>query len=193
MRIRRLNPRWDELDIELSVLDRATRQRPRPLHEIGEVPKEPGVYFVFYRGGLHTYAPASAAGYPLYVGAATVLDERLARHRHNTDPVANLRGGQDLLATAVPLRSHAAALYLETLLIDRLQPCWNQRPFRGFGSRQQGPTRSQQSPPPWALLHPGRRVGTGKPATDANVLWAQIAQHVRQTVRPGLFVPEKAA
>lgn len=182
------HPTWDELDIEISVLDEA-RHRPRHQLAAGGAPHDraPGIYLIFYTGQLRSYRAVGHGDYPVYIGAAANLAERIARHRRSTEPVRNLRRGHDLSIISIPLTSHPAALYLEGLIGQRLRPCWNQPWLAGFGSRFQGNCRTQQIEPPWSILHPGRRVSNGPPRHRPPELRRMLAQHLRSTVRPGLF------
>jgi hypothetical protein len=180
---------WDELDIEVSVLDEA-RHRPRHPLTAGSAPHDraPGIYLLFYAGALRSYRQVSDGSYPVYVGAAADLAERIARHRRNTRPVRNLRGGRDLTVISVPLESHPAALYLEGLIDRRLRPCWNQPWLAGFGSRFQGTSRTGQLEPAWSVLHPGRRVASGPATAQPHEVRSLLVQHLRATVRAGLFL-----
>ncbi len=185
---------WDELDIETSVLDEA-RHRPRHPLIAGSAPHDraPGIYLLFYVGSLRTYRQVSDGSYPVYIGAATNLAERITRHRRSTQPVRNLRSGRDLTVISVPLESHPAALYLEGLIHRRLQPCWNQPWLAGFGSRFQGNSRTRQIEPAWSVLHPGRRVARGPAASQPHELRSLLVQHLRATAVTGLFADHSDA
>ncbi len=179
--------RWDELDIEAVVLDQAMRSPKQPLDSSERWERTPGIYFVFYRGELAPYRLVADATYPVYIGSAQDLGERFRRHRRNTSTVANLHGGRDLLLLPAVLHSHAAARYIEALLVQRLEPCWNQTWLGGFGSRPQGATRLGQVPPPWNALHPGRAVGNGTDRISRSGLRRRLVSHLTETARPGLF------
>ena len=179
---------WDELSIELTVLDQAIHEPRVPLPESGgrASPRPgPALYLVWYTGDLPMYRAVADGCWPLYVGSAVSGSERLARHRRNTRPVRNLRGGRDLWVLALPMLSRAAALYLEQLVIDRLQTVWNVKVLAGgFGSRGQGATRRAQVAPPWSRIHPGRVVGSGTPTVTTAFLRKRIEEHLRATARP---------
>lgn len=185
--IRTPSARWDELDIEAVVLDQAIRSPMHAFDESDRWDRAPGIYFVFYRGRLATYRAVADGTYPVYIGSAQDLGERFRRHRRNTSQVTNLRRGQDLLVVPLMLHSVAAARYVEGLLVDRLEPCWNQPWLSGFGSRPQGATRADQAPPRWNALHPGRAVGHGDDRTCRPRLRRRLIAHLADTVRPGLF------
>lgn len=179
--------RWDELDIEAVVLDEAMRSPKQPLDSSERWERTPGIYFVFYRGALAPYSAVADATYPVYIGSAQDLGERFRRHRRNTAAVVSLHGGRDLLLLPAVLHSHAAARYVEALLVQRLEPCWNQTWLSGFGSRPQGATRAGQVPPPWNALHPGRTVGKGDDLISRSLVRRRLVSHLAGTVRPGLF------
>lgn len=173
----------DEPDTQLRFLD-AALHRPRiPLEEVG-APRHPGAYLAFYVGDLPCYAPISRGEYPIYVGSAAELCDRMRRHRHNTARVANLHGGRDLWVVLLPTPSDAGALFAEALLRRILRPAWNEPALRGFGSRSQGQTRYRQAPPPWAVLHPGRDVGIGPAAHTPAELQGVAIGHLAGTARP---------
>ena len=175
---------WDELAIETQVLDVAIQLVPAPLPQATALARRPAVYLIFYDGDL---AWLRTPGYPVYVGSAADGAERLCRHRSNAKPVANLRRGDDLSVVIVPMPSHAASLYAERLLIDRLRPVWTEPWLGGFGSRHQGATRTSQAPAPWNLLHPGRRTGTGEPTVSVALLKRRVIAHLAATVMHGLW------
>jgi hypothetical protein len=180
---------WDSLDIESTILDEALNRPRIRLTKSGAEPPDPAVYLVFYRPkagrGLDTYRLISDGCYPVYAGSALDGRERLRRHRLNTKPVRNLHGGADLIVSTVALPTLADALFAESVLIRHLQPLFNTI-VRGFGSRHQGRTRRSQAPPPFSILHPGRRVGTGEPTVTTAFLRRQAIAHLEATVVPGL-------
>jgi hypothetical protein len=184
---------WNELEIEATMLDSAVRLPRRRLSTATSTSRGPGVYFIFYAGRLRCYDALADGTYPLYIGAARDLTERLGRHRRNTASVLSLAGGADLLVAEAPLGSDPAALYLEALFIGRLRPCWNEPWLGGFGSRYQGRSRASQIPPPWSVVHPGRRVGTGDPRHGASDLRRRVRAHLAATVHPTLFSGAVAA
>lgn len=177
---------WDELAIELTVLDQAIHEQRVPLPDSGaSAGSGPALYLVWYTGELPMYRSVRDGTWPLYVGSAVCESERLARHRRNTRPVRNLRGGLDLWVASLPMSSRAAALYSEQLLIERLQTAWNIKVLAGgFGSRGQGSTRRSQVPPPWARIHPGRVVGSGTPTVSTAILRKRLEEHLQATARP---------
>ena len=175
---------WDELDLELMVIDVAMHERPTRITEMSTPTTDPGVYLVFYVGPLTTYQAVGDGRFPVYAGSAKSLSSRWRRHRKNCLPVRNLDGGAALWLIAVPLGSYAAALYAERLLIDRLRPLWNEPWLGGFGSRFPGETRRSQAPPPWLLMHPGRRMTEGRSSVSTKLLGRRMREHLAATVLP---------
>jgi hypothetical protein len=179
---------WDELDIELALIDAAVHAPRRRLTEVA-AERTPAVYLTFLLtpaiGDMSCYRRVANGTYPVCVGSATDADERLRRHRRNTSVVPSLQCGEDVFVAVLPMQSYASAVYAEQLLITRLRPCWNERWMAGWGSRDQGRARrSVQSPPPWALLHPGRRVGERDAKVTTAFLQRKIASHLAATAVP---------
>ncbi len=164
-------------------LDEALFQHRYPLTD-HRAPREAGTYLVFYDGPLRIYAPVAGAVFPVYVGAAYELAERVARHRRNTRAIESLAGGGDLYVLTVPTGDFAGAIYAEELLRRLLLPVWNEPFLGGFGSRAQGATRTRQSPPPWSLLHPGRAVGLGDLGVTRREVETRACRHLEATARP---------
>ena len=180
------NPDTD-LDDCLDALDVALHTKRQHL-PTATADTSPAVYLTFYAGPLRTYRRIASGTWPVAIGAATDGHERLRRHRRSCRPVRNLAGGAHLWVAVVPVASPARALYLEQLLIDLLETVWNQRFMAGFGSRYQGSSRKGQVPPPFALVHPGRRVGSGEPTVTAGFLRRRIIDHLERTARD-LWLP----
>lgn len=178
---------WDERDISVCLLDAALHVRRTCLTDSRDEPRDPGVYMVFYSGRLSWYREVGDGHYPVYVGSAQDLGERLRRHQRNSRPVRNLHAGSDLWVSSIPLESHAGAVYAEELLIKQLNPVWNQRMAAGFGSRFQGRSRTGQRPPPWSLLHPGRRVGDGEAAVSVEFLGRKVSDWLERHTRSGIW------
>ena len=172
------------------ALDAILAMDRRRLTEVGHLPRTPGYYLVFYRRPDRSwstidptlYASVDRGTYPLYVGSAVNLRERIGEHRKNTEAVASFSGGEDLFTAAVPLHSHADALYAEQLLLGALRCVWNEKFCQGWGSSWQGATRATQAPTPWSVLHPGRRTGLGTSRSTASELAHRVRDHLAQTV-----------
>jgi hypothetical protein len=174
----------DELAVQLAALDLLLHRNREPLWG-ADPPKLAGVYLLF---GLHVppyrHPLVQVGCFPLYAGSAVQLQERLRRHRRNALGVPSLDSGRRLHVVWLELNGPGSALLVERLLIDLLKPLWNEPFLRGFGSRWQGRTRENQAPPPWAVLHPGRRVGTGPSPVSSGLLALQAAHHLESTACP---------
>lgn len=174
---------FDESDDALRILDAVIQLPRQPLLE-SRVTTQAGIYLLFYDGPLAVYTRIADGSYPVYVGAAVNLAERLTRHRRNLRRVDNLDGGDHLHVLTMATESCAGALYAESLIGHLLAPVWNQPFLSGFGSRAQGANRTGQAPPPWDVLHPGRRVGRGPTTVTTALLERAARDHLARTVRP---------
>jgi hypothetical protein len=174
----------DELHIELVALDHLLHTQREPL-PLADPPRSPGVYVAFAVDVPPYRNPHIAEGrYPVYAGSAKDLGERIGRHRGNAAAVPDLDGGARLHMTWLETSSHAGAVFVEHLLIDLLDPLWCTTFLGGFGSRSQGRSRETQCPPPWAVLHPGRHVGSGQGQVSAALLIQRAETHLSATTRP---------
>lgn len=118
----------------------------------GEVPAGSGAYILLYRGQQKVYG-ASACCRPIYVGKSVDVSARLCYHMRSLE-AARFRPEQFEVVVVPSDPSFSAAV--EGYLQDLFRPPWNDSTFAGFGSRDQGATRTSQSPSAWDLLHPGR-------------------------------------
>lgn len=175
---------WRDLDIELAVLDEAVNTPRQPLLDTNLPAGRAVVYFTFLSGGPAPYAQVADARWPVCVGSARDGRERVGRHRINCRSIPNLGRGELVWICAVETASEAAARYVEALCIARLRPIWNQPCMAGFGSKDQGSRRRTQAPPPFALVHPGRIVGTGDPTVSTGMLRRRIVEHLAKTAMP---------
>ncbi len=175
---------WRDLDVQLAVLDEALHTPRLQLPTADLRPGCPGVYFTFLSGGPAPYARVADGRWPVCVGSARDLRERVGRHRINCRSIRNLERGDLVWICPVETSSEAAARYVEALSISLLRPLWNQAFMAGFGSKDQGSRRRTQAPPPFALVHPGRTVGTGDPTVSTGMLRRRIVEHLTQTAMP---------
>ena len=115
------------------------------------------------------HARFGAHGSVVYVGKG-ILRERWKAHRDSLDEAKGL-GASDFSIRVIPYGSHAEADLAERLLIDALQPVFNEPTFSGLGSRLQGERRRQhQTASPFDVMFPGR-VGRAQPtAADGDRL-----------------------
>jgi hypothetical protein len=184
----------DELKLSVQILETAFFTSPEPL-ACADPPRQPGMYLFIYGGELEMYSSIRGR-WPIYVGNAVNLAERLQRHRSNLVDVADL-SVDDFAVVTSPLGSHGLAYYAEWLAANKLfKPVWNQAPLAGFGSKFQGNPRSAQQRCPWSVLHPGRRCGTGPSKRSQEDLVAIVLAHLAVTaptdgVCPFLEVPRQ--
>lgn len=102
---------------------------------------------------LRQYKDLVTSGqFPLYVGSARSLSERLDRHRITIASATGL-AISDFWITYLETDSLASALGTEAELIAEIRPPWNQRSMSGFGSRHPGKNRMDQRPTGFDVLH----------------------------------------
>jgi len=148
-----------------TVLDTALAIERAPLALMRPAEK-PGVYVLFARHetpALRRYGSAITEGtFPIYVGSAQMLPNRLNRHRKT---LVSARGldVDDFYVGVVYTDSLAMALAVEEILIKELRPPWNERPMSGFGSAPQGAGRLAQKVSGFDCLH--RRDWASAPST----------------------------
>lgn len=143
----------DALRMEIWVLQQALRAAPRPLTK---VPNGEGVYLLLYLGKLPTYRAISDGTRPIYVGETSDFQVRFAQHAESLSQGKGLRP-RDFRAVFCPQPNEGVRKLTETTLQKLFRPVWNERRFRGFGSRNQGAGRvSVQPASKWDLAHPGR-------------------------------------
>ncbi len=146
-----------------ALLDRS----PEPL--VPDPFPGPGVYAIYYRGGLG-YAPASQEDAPIYVGKAVppgsrtgsphsnvltdrALHRRLREHAKSVTQAENLSIDQAYcrFLTVVPVWITLA----ERFLLDHYRPVWN-TVLDGFGNHDPGRGRRGTARSRWDIVHPGR-------------------------------------
>lgn len=171
----------DETAVRDELLDMVHRTTPEPLTTINPT-GDPGTYLLVYAGALALYRPI-ARHWPIYVGSAISLSERMGRHRRNLADVEDLDIG-DFAVVTIPTCSHHLGVYLEALATTEFRPVWNQPFLSGFGSRFQGRARAHQRRAAWSVLHPGRRCSSGTPLYSRVELAELARQHIALTAPP---------
>lgn len=143
------------------------RQPVKPLSAFDDV-EGPGIYSLFYAGGLSCYAPICSGQRPIYVGKAVppgwrkgesvdedspALRRRIRKHRKSIQEANNL----DICdftcrcMAVVPVWITLA----ERFVIDHYRPVWNLC-LDGFGDNDPGSGRRNSKRSWWDTLHPGR-------------------------------------
>jgi hypothetical protein len=152
----------------------------RPVSVTGAgVDPGPGTYLLRYHGRLSLYRPVSETVFPVYVGSARCVRERLHAHRRSLNSTVGL-SPDDFSAIVLRAPSHPFAVYAEALLIDAWRPAWNIT-AKGFGSAGQGRARALQRQPDWVVLHPGREAGTGPTTTTRLDVHRRVGAHLAAT------------
>ncbi len=129
----------------------------------------PGVYAIYYRGGLD-YAPGVGEHVPIYVGKAVPPGARTggsqANVRKDRALYRRLREHQKSVTQAEDLsleRAYCRLLTVEPVwitlaerfLLDHYRPIWN-TVLDGFGNHDPGRGRRGGARPKWDIVHPGR-------------------------------------
>jgi hypothetical protein len=128
------------------------------------IPIGPGVYALQYHGDNPLLARFGSNGSVVYVGKG-ILRERSKAHVESLDEAQGLSAG-DFSIRVIPYGSFAESSLAELLLIDALQPVFNEPTFSGLGSRLQGERRRQhQTASPFDVMFPGR-VGRAQPTDE---------------------------
>jgi len=138
-----------------------------------------GIYALYYQGDFPLYNSVSSLSYeiPIYVGKAVwegtrkgvklqkivkgdlraqvggPIYRRLREHQASIQAATNLNIS-DFRARYLAVH-HVWITQLETLLINKYEPLWNQC-IEGFGLHHVGHTRQDQKVSWWDTLHPGR-------------------------------------
>lgn len=118
--------------------------------------QSPGCYVIFAKGStrsLNKYGETLCSGqFPIYIGKAKLLPDRLSRHRRAIVAAKGLEVG-DFSVGVIYTETEAMAGAVEAMLIEAIRPPWNERALSGFGSRDPGATRSDQRPSGFDCLH----------------------------------------
>ena len=154
----------------------------------------PGVYALYYRGGLD-YAPAATEESPIYVGKAVpsgartgspdadvlkdrALHRRLREHAKSVTLAENLSIDRTYcrFLTVVPVWITLA----ERFLLDHYRPLWN-TVLDGFGNHDPGRGRRHSARSRWDIVHPGRPWAARlRPAETPDQILAEVAQRLTQ-------------
>lgn len=166
--------RFDAID-EDAVARRAIEllRDAAPLPLTDRPDRSPGAYGVEIHGRHDLYRPPPQ-GQLLYVGSGQDLRDRHGRHRISLESVDGLDPDR-IRIRCLLTPSSATALLVERLLIARLRPVWNEPWLSGFGSRQQGRTRTAgQRRTAWDVLHPGRHWAAQMDDGDRDLLTQRV-------------------
>ena len=174
---------WDPLTYETLMAGTVAhfeKQEPRSLGSSAAV-GGPGIYALYYKGGIPVYQPIAGGKHPIYVGKAVppgarkggegnvkapALRNRLREHAKSIAAASNL-DLEDLSFRALAIVP-VWIVFAEQALIKRYHPVWNTY-LEGFGKHDQGRNRAATTRSWWDTLHPGRP-------------WAQVALQRVQAV-----------
>jgi hypothetical protein len=186
---------WDEEQLGERVLEWALRSPRIPMSEARAGRRGvggPGGYAIFLAsddaagsaGGarLSRYGTIATGVTPAYVGAASDLGARQARH------VLSLTFAEDVEVEdawwlALPTPSVGAALHTEHLLRVALRPVWCDA-VTGLGGMRKGAGRQGQRASLWDSLHPGRPWAPRPSALERARAAAALLRHLSSGVTP---------
>ena len=143
----------------------------------------PGIYSLFYSGGMAVYEPISAGDHPIYVGKAVPPGSRKgasvdasspALQRRINEHAKSIRQTNNLEVSDFSCRYLAVVpvwiTLAERFLIEYYRPVWNLC-LDGFGDHDPGKGRRNSQRSWWDTLHPGRewasKLQYGKQREDA--------------------------
>ena len=170
---------WDERARLVELLEVVEWLQPQPL-ATSVPPSSAGIYVLTFRKSkLRCYSKAVSTGWPVYVGSAMDLRQRVSDHRVKLGRIRNIDLASVTVST-VTAPSLASAVYAERLLIDTYKSAWNAPWMAGFGSRKLGANRSGQMRSPFARFHP--LVGEISPGSDRE-LRLRLIGHLEETCR----------
>ncbi|MDE0101566.1 MAG: Eco29kI family restriction endonuclease [Bryobacterales bacterium] len=130
--------------------------------------KGPGIYALYYKGGIPEYRPIANRKCPIYIGKAVppgarkggegdvnvaVLQRRIREHARSITAAKNLELN-DFSFRALAIVP-VWIVFAEQALIKQYHPVWNTC-LEGFGKHNQGINRLATKPSWWDTLHPGR-------------------------------------
>ena len=158
---------YDNLMAGLAVHFEQLPRSPLTVSAAADV-EGPGVYALFYSGGLPVYEAVAGGDTPIYVGKAVppgsrkgtgadvgspALRRRLREHAKSIDAAQNLNVADfaSKHMAVVPVWITLA----ERFLIEHYKPVWNLC-LDGFGDHDPGSGRRNSQRSWWDTLHPGR-------------------------------------
>lgn len=165
---------WNEAEMRKQVMAWAVAA-PRARASECEFPDGAGCYLAFVADDalldvLAMYATGRAA---VYAGSARSLRARHRRH-DKTVREADALDESTIWWSVLPTETHAAATYVEAVLLDELRPPWNERGCSGFGNQHPGHGRiATARVSPWDVTFPGR--SWAEPADLAHRVQARLA------------------
>lgn len=167
-------------------------QLPRsPLTRSGVDVEGPGVYALFYSGGLPVYEAVADGDTPIYIGKAVppgtrkgtgadarrpALRSRLREHARSIDATQNLNIA-DFASRHMPVVPVWITL-AERFLIEHYKPVWNLC-LDGFGDHDPGSGRRNSQRSWWDTLHPGRSWAVKLVERDVEEAQAKVKAFLR--------------
>jgi hypothetical protein len=189
----------DKTNLAKSILNALLEAREVSLADLKKMPRDPGVYALYYKGDFEAYRPlallnANEARYPIYVGKASPegsrkgsavaagtskkgLRSRLGNHASSIRRTPSLRI-EDFSVRSLVVDEVWIDLG-ETVVIEYYSPVWN-LVVEGFGSNGVGSGRYKGMRPAWDELHPGRlwAAKCEAPRASREEIVAKVAKHM---------------
>lgn len=162
---------WDPLTYENLMAGTVAHFKTQdlvPLASHATVQRGPGIYALYYKGGIPEYQPITGERHPIYAGKAVppgarkggvgnveapALRNRLREHFRSIDQANNLNP-EDFSFRALAIVP-VWIVFAEQALIKQYRPVWNTC-LEGFGKHDQGRNRVTTKRSWWDTLHPGR-------------------------------------
>lgn len=189
---------WDPLTYENLMAGTVAHFESQPFRAIDDRDdvEGPGIYALYYGGGIPEYEPVANTEVPIYVGKAVApgarkggegdvtkpaLQFRLRDHEKSIVQADNL-SLEDFVFRALPIKP-VWIVFAERALITRYQPVWNSC-LEGFGKHDQGRNRQNTARSWWDTFHQGRpwaklRAGIRAPGEPRDHTFAEAKQLVR--------------
>lgn len=150
---------WDHEHVKAATIALAQNTERVPLLDAVEDPR-PGAYLFFTSTGLPLWGQYGDGSACAYAGSCARLAERAGRHRRTFAALRDLPV-EDIWVVQLPTTTRGAALYLEDILIEALDPPLSSPALSGLGSRQPGRGSCRRPSEPVRRSVPGEGVGRG--------------------------------
>lgn len=161
---------WDEDDLSCRLIELVRRLPRGPISEAA-LPDAPGAYLLFLAGPVSAHGALRSGSAAVYAGKARSLAERQRFHVQSLSEADGIRPGM-VSILAVPT-THAAACYVEALLLEECRPAWNR--LGGFGCRVPGSTRREGRTSKWDACFPGRYWARVPTSSERRAALAELA------------------
>lgn len=178
---------WDHDHVRAATIALAQSTERVPLLDAVEDPR-PGAYLFFTSTGAPLWGQYGDGSACAYAGCCNSLRERAGRHRRTFTALRDLRA-EDIWVAQLPTSTRGAALYLEDILIDALDPPLSSPALAGLGSRNPGRVRVVGRQSRFDDLCPGRAWAREPHVVDRAIAVAELAARVADPTMPIRWPP----